>query len=131
MKSAQNLNPPKLWPACMEIAATNAYESVYPSAHMKACLFHMSQALYRKIQQFPAINRQYKSDATYARNIRMIPALAFLPPQDVEYGFETLEHSDFFEKNAEDLADFLNYFENNYIGQITASQRRAPKFAIR
>jgi len=41
----------------MEIAATNAYESVYPSAHIKACFFHMSQALYRKIQQFPAINR--------------------------------------------------------------------------
>jgi len=114
-----------------EIAATNAYDSLFPLAHLKGCFFHLSQAIYRKIQKIPEVNSHYRSDPVYARNLKMIPALAFLPPEDVEYGFETLEHCDLYEKHAEFLADLLNYFEIHNIGRLHGSQRREPRYAIR
>jgi len=45
----------------LEIAATYAYDSLCPLAHLKGCFFHLSQAIYRKIQKIPEVNSHYRS----------------------------------------------------------------------
>ena len=113
-----------------EMASINAFQEIYPGVMQKSCFFHLSQAIYRNMQKYPDILELYKSDSEFSRRMRMIPALAFLPPNRVVTGFEQLEQSDYYEKHDEMLVEFLTYFEVNYIGKVCGNTRRQPKFAI-
>ncbi|XP_073399469.1 uncharacterized protein [Dendrobates tinctorius] len=63
---------------------------------------------------------QYQGDHEFARWICMIPALAFLPPQNVVPSFEELvENPDF----PQEAIPIDNYFQDTYIGRMT--RRRA------
>ena len=55
----------------------------------------------------------------------MIPALAFLPINDVVEAFETLE-----EVMPEKAQPIMDYFEDTYIGRLRRRNRRAPCFPI-
>jgi len=44
-------------------------------------------------------------------------ALAFIPPVDVISVFEDLMNSPFFTDNIDEIRDFLNYFEDTWIGR--------------
>ncbi|KAG7178089.1 hypothetical protein Hamer_G003854 [Homarus americanus] len=68
---------------------------------------------------------QYQVDADFALNIRMLPALAFIPHGEVVDAFNTLQ------ENMQPKANpVIEYFEDTYIGRQRRHNRRAPRFPV-
>ena len=79
--------------------------------YIKACFFHLSQSVYRKVKELGLQNR-YLNDTDFALICRMLPSLAYLPPQYVVTAFEQLKSQ--FPTEALPL---YSYFENTYVGK--------------
>ncbi|CAJ0959347.1 unnamed protein product [Ranitomeya imitator] len=109
-----------------ELAAIQAFESEFPNLVKTGCFFHLSQSVWRKVQN-EGLKMQYQGDHEFAHWIRMIPALAFLPPQNVVQSFEELVEDPDFPQEAIAIA---NYFEDSYIGQMNRRGRQAPLFPV-
>ena len=92
-----------------EQAAINSFNIIWPLTQVKACFFHLSQSVYRKLQSL-SLQSEYHTDPEFALTMRMLPALAFVPPELFEWSFEKLFYA--FPDNAHSL---LRYFEENYI----------------
>ena len=60
---------------------------------------------------------RYMADEEFALTIRMLAALAFVPPNDVIDSFDTLAD---YSRNGygQDLDNMLDYFEGNCIGRF-------------
>jgi hypothetical protein len=109
-----------------EVAAINAFQLRFPRATIHGCFFHLSQSLWRKIQEV-GLQRRYGEDASFALNARCLAAIAFLPTGDVVLGFETLTSGADF---PDELDPVVDYFEATYIGNIgRGGRRRRPLFA--
>ena len=65
-----------------EKAAINTFAEVWPRTYIKGCFFHLSQSVYRKVQDLGL-------KTIYSNNTE--PALAYLPSQFVLTAFETLK----------------------------------------
>ena len=74
-----------------EQGAINAFRSRFPEASIKGCFFHLCQNVYKHVQS-NGLHTRYRQDADFALSIRMIPALAFVPPGDVINYYEHLEN---------------------------------------
>ena len=110
-----------------EIGMINAISSEFPSCTNYGCFFHFCQCLYRKLCEF-GLKSHYDTDAQFALNIRMLSALAFLPPNRVVEGFNMLIDSEIIPHEAENV---LDYFEDTWIGRPDRrGRRRGPKFNI-
>ena len=73
---------------------------------------------------------RYTADEEFALTIRMLAALAFIPPNDVIDSFETLAD---YSRNGYglELDDMLDYFQDTYIGRFRHNvPRRRPTFNI-
>jgi hypothetical protein len=116
-----NLNPVTLM-VDFEQAMINSIQQVLPNAQVKGCFYHFSQNLYRKIQE-QGLQQRYQEDTDFAIKIRMVAALAFVPPNDVIAAFEEL-----CEQILPDSQAFVDYFEDTYIGRPQRRGRRAPMF---
>lgn len=75
---------------------------------VKGCFFHFTQCIWRKIQKC-GLQEKYASDSQYAINLRMLCALAFVPPDDVAY--DALIASKFYSEHMDLLNELLEYFE--------------------
>jgi hypothetical protein len=115
-KLRPGLNPRTIM-SDFEQAALVAFRSVYPNAIQQGCLFHLSQCIWRRIQQTTALQTRYVSDSQFALLLRQLPALAFVPPDDVSQVFDLLMDSEFFTSNFDEIRDLVNYFEDNWIGR--------------
>ena len=73
-----------------EQGAINTFREVWPMTYIKACFFHLSQSVYRKVQEVGLQNR-YLNDTDFGLICRMLPYLAYLPPQYVVTAFEQLK----------------------------------------
>lgn len=60
----------------------------------------------------------------------MLPALAFVPQDDVIESFKNLIETNYFSTNEELLSPLIDYFESNWIGRLQHRHRREPKFSI-
>ena len=107
-----------------ELAVINSLESIFPECEIKGCFFHLSQNIYRKIQENGLLKR-YQEDCDFALIVRMIPALAFVPADEVIGAFENL--SDIIPQELRSVAD---YFEDFYIGRPQRRGRRQPTFSV-
>lgn len=113
-----------------EQAFISAFTVVFPDAVIRGCFFHMSQCVWRKVQE-AGIQERYDNDDAFALEIKKLTASAFVPPLDVIGAFEDLLESEFYIENEEQLQQVLNYFEDTWIGRPTRQgQRRNPKFSI-
>jgi len=65
-----------------EIAAITAFTEAFPTSQIRGCWFHLSQSIYRQVQQL-GFQQRYQSDKSFATYIRMFSALAFVPKRDV------------------------------------------------
>ena len=65
-----------------EKAHINSFLSVFPSASISCCLFHLSQNVYRKVCEI-GFKERYHHDNEFSIKIRCFSALAFFPPNDV------------------------------------------------
>ena len=91
--------------------------------------FHLTKNVWKKLQSV-GLQERYIADQEFATHLRMIPALAFLPPQHVIDVFERL--SDHIRQTyGADADEVLDYFEDTYIGRFRRNDLRAvPTFAI-
>ena len=72
-----------------EAVAINAVRIEFQGVQNKGCHFHLSQSVYRKVQAL-GLAAQYASDENLSLFVRHIPALAFLPHNDIPAAFDEL-----------------------------------------
>ena len=106
-----------------EQAMIGALDVVYPIVPQKGCLFHLSQSIYRKIQE-RGLAQRYANDVDFRTNLRMIAALSFVPIEDTLRAFEALANHCGQEEQV-----ILDYFESTYIGELRRGRRLQPLFA--
>lgn len=106
-----------------EIALINTFSSKFPNAEIQGCLFHLVKNMKRKLAEFHLM-RRYNTDADFALYARMIPALSFVPIEELENALEVLS-----ENLPNQLTPILDYFEDYYVGRIQRNnRRRRPTF---
>jgi hypothetical protein len=120
---------PDLQPSTMtmdfEKASMNAAIAIFPTVSIHGCFYHLAQNIYRQVQAV-GLQERYRTDEDLALTTRMLPALAFVPANQVVDSFETLQ-----EQAPDELTPVMDYFEDNYIGRLRRQGRRAaPTFAI-
>ncbi len=109
-----------------EQASINVVSTVFPDTEVKGCFFHFSQSIYRKILDLGQATK-YRDDKNFNQAVRMLAALAFVPPEHTVSWYEKLVDSH------DDLPQDLrqDYFEDNFIGRINRNgTRRRPRFSI-
>lgn len=65
-----------------ELAAINAITEEFPNAKVQGCNFHLKQSVIRNLNTNGLKNR-YETDMKFAREIRQMVAIAFLPEDKV------------------------------------------------
>ncbi|XP_025406892.1 uncharacterized protein LOC112680884 [Sipha flava] len=115
----------------MEQAAINTVKKVFPQTEINGCFFHFCQSIWRHIQN-TGFAVKYHENSDFALNIKMLNALAYVPPESVITAFEDLLQTDFYKEHETILTPLLDYFEDTWIGRISRNrQRRSPKFSIK
>ena len=89
-----------------EKAAINAFHESFPNAAVNGCFYHLSQSVYCKVQT-SGLQERYASDEAFSLAVRLLPALAFVPPEHVVHAFERVQEN--LPAEAESISD---YFED-------------------
>lgn len=110
-----------------ELAMINAVQQELPDTVHRGCFFHFSQCIFRHIQS-NGLQREYEQNPQTALTLKMLPALAFVPTNDVVNAFDHLCDQNMFPP---ELRAVVDYFEDTWIGrpQRRGRQRRQPLFA--
>ena len=74
-----------------EINAFRSVSEIYPNAEMHGCFFHFVKN-FKKCLGNNDLSRRYNNDADFALQAKMVPALAFVPENQVEESFEELSN---------------------------------------
>ncbi len=94
LKAVQNLLPDHIELQCVvadfESALWRAVEKVFPDAGIKGCVFHWTQAIWRKVQALGLASTYQNNDAAH-KFIRQIMALPFLPHEHIPQMFMELK----------------------------------------
>ena len=105
-----------------ESSMLSALNQIYPGIPQVGCLFHLAKNVFRRVQHI-GLQQNYLKDPLFRGNIRMIPALSFVPVQDVILAFnEACNHCGI------DEQPVLDCFETNYIGDLRRGRRLLPLF---
>ena len=95
-----------------ESSMLSALNQIYPGIPQVGCLFHLAKDVFRCVQDI-GLQQNYLTDVLFRGNIRMIPALSFVPVQDVILAFDELcNHCGIDEQPG------LDYFETTYIEEL-------------
>lgn len=106
-----------------EKGAINAIQRVFSNTLVGGCFFHLSQSIWRHVQNL-GFQQRYINDSEFALQIRMMAALSFVPEEDVEKAWNELLDSEFYLQNEEILTPLVNYFEDTWIGRLDRRNRR-------
>ncbi|CAG0893219.1 unnamed protein product [Darwinula stevensoni] len=83
-----NLNPATVL-SDFEKASINTTKKVFPEVTQSGCLFLLCQSLYRKVQG-EGLQAAYGTDPQLSIHLQMLPALAFVPSDEVADAFQDL-----------------------------------------
>ncbi|XP_055342131.1 uncharacterized protein LOC129590783 [Paramacrobiotus metropolitanus] len=123
---------PKYMIMDFEQSAIKAFGTVFPESVIGGCNFHLGQSVHRKLVDL-GHKLAYANDPEFSLNCRMVLALAFVPPTDVERVFNELLQKPGFPFRPTDL--FVQYIRPSYIGKtvLTAAGcvNKAPLCPIR
>jgi hypothetical protein len=107
-----------------EIAVINSASAVFEDIEIKGCFFHLSSNIWKHIQA-AGLQERYRTNEEFALHLRMIAALAFVPPDDLVEFFDELCDTIRGTYN-EEVDVILDYFEDTYIGRFRRNAPRAP-----
>ncbi|XP_066935077.1 uncharacterized protein [Clytia hemisphaerica] len=97
-----------------EIGAINAASNLFPGLDVNGCFFHLCVNIRKKVQAV-GLQTRYNNEPFLALHIKMIMALAFVPPANVIVTFGNLCNK-IRQHFQNDLDEVLEYFEETYIG---------------
>lgn len=119
-----------------ELAAIKAAQETFPNARVQGCYFHFKKNIIHNLGQH-GLKTRYQEDIKFGHEVRMLMALAFVPPDKVVDAFEYFErnskllNADQQKKDANLKAFVTNYFANHYIGKIKRNGNRGkPQFKV-
>ena len=102
-----------------EIARQTAVRGEFPATAVRACYFHFTQSLWRKIQDL-GLAVAYRQNRRIKEILRKVMALGYLPQALMRVNFTNLENA----RRTRHLAvqnpsvdDFFRYIRNTYVGQ--------------
>lgn len=95
-----------------ERATMNAFGLAYPNATIAGCYFHLCQSVIRKINEV-GLKEQYESNDDIRLYVRCLPALAFVPADDVVEAFELLSETQ--PVDVDHLDEITSFFEHTYV----------------
>lgn len=95
-----------------EKAAMSAFSGTYPDATVTGCYFHLCQSVIRKVNEI-GLKTEYETNDEVRTYVRCLPALAFVPPEDVEEAFELLSETQ--PTTVDHMDELTSYFEHTYI----------------
>ena len=105
-----NLNPESVL-VDFELAAKNVLRPTFPDTELQGCLYHLSQCVYRHVQD-AGLQARYAADDALSPATRMLVAIAFVPVNDIIDSFELLQ-----EELPNELQPVTDYFEDTIIGR--------------
>ena len=88
----------------------NVEERRLPNSNVTGCFFHLSSNIRKRIQS-TGLQDRYNNDDGFALNLRMISAIAFVPPDDVIESFDILT-DELRRQFGDALEDLVQYFED-------------------
>lgn len=94
-----------------ERASMNAFHDAFPLATVTGCYFHLTQSVLRKVNEV-GLKTQYECDNELRGYIRCLPALAYVPPEDVVEAFNLLVET---MPAADHVDEVTTYFKHCYI----------------
>ena len=108
----------------------DAFKNVFGNTELQGCFFHLSQAIWRKIQSIGLTN-SYVNDANSRLYCKLLAALAFLPPDEITQAFEELLDTLEDLQMEQEMEELYCYFEDTYIErpQRTGGRRKPSLFA--
>ena len=92
-----------------EQAAVRATTEAFPGANVHACLFHLGQNIYRRVQS-EGLTQRFREDEETNLAIKKLLALAFLPAGEIEAAFDLVTQD-----APEHVFPVYKYFEDTYI----------------
>lgn len=95
-----------------ERAAMNAFRTAYPDARITGCYFHLCQSVIRKVNEV-GLKTAYETDNEVRGYVRCLPALAFVPVEDVLEAFELLVET--MPTNVDHIDELTTFFEHTYV----------------
>ena len=108
-----------------ELASIKAIRAEFPGTRNQGCLFHLCQSVYLKINENGLANR-YGTDEEFSLLLRKLPALAFLPVNEIPNSFAEIRNQFPAEPN-----DILEWFDEYYVNgrmRLLQPQRRWSVF---
>ena len=105
-----------------EKAVFKAAFKIFPCIKVYGCFFHLSQNLYKRVIKYQFII-YFNSDESFRNSYNMTQALAYLPVEDVELGFEIVKST-----SCSKFDKILHYFEKTYIGRHVTNKKGVQKY---
>ncbi|XP_077298986.1 uncharacterized protein LOC143920141 [Arctopsyche grandis] len=105
-----------------EKAAMNAARSAFPQSEVKGSYFHLTQSLIRKIDS-AGLKSAFENDLEVKLNLKSLPALAFVPDEDVKSVFLQLTATFPEEECYEEV---VTYFCSTYIEGVAGNSPQFP-----
>ena len=115
-----------------ELAVHNAIQSMFDGAQINGCYYHLSQCVWRKIQNL-GLSTLYRDDENFRLFCGKLNALAFLPIAEVEEGYNHLR-----EIAPVEATELVDYFGSTFVysykkiraaGGLCRFKRCAPQYA--
>ncbi|CAF4598316.1 unnamed protein product, partial [Rotaria sp. Silwood1] len=108
-----------------EKSVENAVKQNLPMTTISFCFFHFKQNLWRQIQTL-GLQQLFVENNDVRHFLKKFGCLALIPEQFVIAEFEKLQTD-----SPDSINDFIDYYEDNYIGRpIRNNRRRTPRFSI-
>jgi hypothetical protein len=115
---------PKSMMTAIEFTAIKGFHQVFPDVAQRGCYFHHKQCMFRKLQTLGSVFIRYNLNLEFQLNVKMLPALAFIPVNKVVFAFLKLIDSPRWDDD--DLFKITTYYSDIWIRGAGIRNRRKP-----